>query len=176
MSEKDIILGCLRNEPKYQKALFDKYSGILMTICRRYFTDIALAEDALQEGFIRIFKNLHQFKFSGSFEGWLKRVVVNVCLRKLQSEARQFEMGDLEKTKTPSIRSDVEAKVNAEDLMKLIEKLPKGYRTVFNMYAIDGFSHKEIAAELGITSSTSRSQLVKARNMLQKLLEELYEE
>jgi len=176
LSEKELILGCKKKNSKYQKALFDKYSGILLTICRRYFSDTALAEDALQDGFIRIFKNVDQFKFEGSFEGWLKRIVVNVCLRKLQKESRQFDWSELEKTKPPSVKPDIESDIYEEELLTLLEKLPDGYRTVFNLYAIDGFSHKEIGQQLGITDSTSRSQLVKARKMLQNLLKDFYDE
>jgi len=175
LSEKDLIEGCLNNDYKYQKALFDKYSGVLMTICRRYFQDVSLAEDALQDGFIRIYKNLGQFSFKGSFEGWLKRLVVNVCLRKLQKESKQYDWNELGKSTSIAVAPVAESNVNNEDLLQLVQKLPTGYRTVFNMYALDGYSHREIAQELGVTESTSRSQLVKARNMLKRLLEELYE-
>lgn len=147
-----------------------------MTICRRYFKETELAEDALQEGFIRIFDKLDQFEFKGSFEGWMKRIVVNICLRKIQNESRQLDWGDFENSGIRSIKPVGLSNVNEEELLELISHLPNGYRTVFNMYAIDGYSHKEIAGQLGITDSTSRSQLVKARNMLQKMLKELYGE
>ena len=176
MSDKEIILGCLQHDSNYQKLLFDKYSGVLFTICRRYFKDPGLAEDALQEGYIRIFHKLEQFKFEGSFEGWLKRIMVNVCLRKLQGELKQYNWTDLDQAVGQSVKPTAVAVIGEEDLMALIAQLPAGYRTVFNMYAIDGYSHSEIAERLGITDSTSRSQLVKARKMLQKLLEELYGE
>jgi RNA polymerase sigma-70 factor (ECF subfamily) len=176
LSEKELILGCIEENSKYQKALFDKYSGLLLTICRRYFSDQSLAEDALQEGFIRIFKKLDQFKFEGSFEGWMKRIVVNICLRKLQKEAKRYDWRELEKSEIKPIKPIAESGIYEEELLKLLESLPHGYRTVFNLYAIDGFSHKEIGKKLNITDSTSRSQLVKARKMLQKLLEEFYGE
>jgi RNA polymerase sigma-70 factor (ECF subfamily) len=172
LSEKELISGCKRKDSKYQRALFDKYSGILFTICRRYFSDESLAEDALQEGFIRIFKKIDQFKFEGSFEGWLKRVTVNVCLRKIQKEAKHANWMEIESSKKVPVYPDIESRIFEEELLKLLELLPDGYRTVFNLYAIDGYSHSEIAKKLGITDSTSRSQLVKARKMLQKLMSE----
>lgn len=175
MSEKEIILGCKKGDSKYQRALFDNYSAILLTICRRYFSDSGLAEDALQEGYIRIFKKIEQYKFEGSFEGWMKRVVVNVCLRKIQKEKRQYNWSDIESTIPRGLQPSVEAKIYEEELLELLKVLPDGYRTVFNMYALDGFSHKDIAEKLGITDSTSRSQLVKARKMLQKLLKERHD-
>lgn len=147
----------------------------MLTICRRYFADSGLAEDALQEGFIRIYRKIDQYKFEGSFEGWMKRVMVNVCLRKIQKESRRYDWSSIEQTKPIEVLPDVEAKLNEEELLKLLDRLPEGYRTVFNLYTLDGFSHKEIAVKLGITDSTSRSQLVKARKMLQKLLKELYD-
>jgi RNA polymerase sigma factor (sigma-70 family) len=175
LSEKEIILGCKKGDSKYQRALFDNYSAILLTICRRYFSDSGLAEDALQEGFIRIFKKIDQYKFEGSFEGWLKRVVVNVCLRKIQKESRKYNWADIESTVPAGSNPTIEAQIYEEELLALLNFLPDGYRTVFNMYALDGFSHKEIADNLGITDSTSRSQLVKARKMLQKLLKEKHD-
>lgn len=176
MSEKELILGCIEENSKYQKALFDKYSGLLLTICRRYFPDHSLAEDALQEGFIRIFKKLDQFKFEGSFEGWMKRIVVNICLRKLQKETKRYDWSELDKSEIKPIKPIAESGIYEEELLNLLERLPRGYRTVFNLYAIDGYSHKEIGEKLNITDSTSRSQLVKARKMLQKLFEEFYGE
>jgi len=166
----------LQNDYNCQKALFDKYSGVLLTICRRYFNDSSLAEDALQDGFIRIFNKIDQFKFEGSFEGWMKRITVNICLRKLQNENRKFDWSEIHHVKENAVNPVVDSDLNEEEILRLISKLPNGYRTVFNMYALDGFSHKEIAAKLGITDSTSRSQLVKARNMLQKMILDLYEE
>jgi RNA polymerase sigma-70 factor (ECF subfamily) len=175
LSEKELILGCKNKDSKYQKALFDKYSGILFTICRRYFPDNSLAEDALQEGFIRIYRKIDQYKFEGSFEGWMKRVMVNICLRKIQKEARQYDWNALDDQRSTGILPEIESKLFEEELLQLLELLPEGYRTVFNLYALDGFSHREIAEKLGITDSTSRSQLVKARKMLQKFLKERYD-
>jgi RNA polymerase sigma factor (sigma-70 family) len=175
MSDREIILGCLQNNRNYQKLLFDKYSGVLMTVCRRYFPDYELAEDALQDGFIRIFQSLHQFNHEGSFEGWLKKVVVNVALRKIQTERKVRDWLDLTSAENKEFRCTAIDKLAEEDILTMIGLLPAGYRTVFNMYIMDGFSHKEIAKVLSITESTSRSQLVKARQMLQKMVIETKE-
>jgi len=175
MSDREIILGCLQKNRNYQKILFDKYSGILMTVCRRYFPEHELAEDALQEGFIRIFQSLQQFNFQGSFEGWLKKVVVNVALRKIQTERKVRDWADLSSAENKEFRCSAIDKLEEEDILTIIGSLPSGYRTVFNMYVMDGFSHKEIAGVLSITESTSRSQLVKARQMLQKMIIETKE-
>lgn len=175
MSDREIVLGCIHNDRNYQKALFDKYSGMLMTVCRRYFPDAELAEDTLQEGFIRIFQSLHQFNFQGSFEGWLKKVVVNIALRKIQTERKVRDWMDLSVADTKEFRCSAIDKLEEEDILGIIGTLPVDYRTVFNMYIIDGFSHKEIAQILNITESTSRSQLVKARQMLQKMIIETNE-
>lgn len=175
MSDREIILGCLQNDRNYQKVLFDKYSGILMTVCRRYFPDSALAEDALQDGFIRIFQSLQQFNFQGSFEGWLKKVVVNVALRKIQTERKVRDWMELSTAENKEFHCTSIDKLQEEDIHTMISFLPVGYRTVFNMYVMDGFSHKEISDTLNITESTSRSQLVKARQMLQKMITETNE-
>ncbi len=139
-----------------------------MTVCLRYANDQMEAEDMLQEGFVRIFNNIHQFKFEGSFEGWMRRIVVNVALKHLQKKRIQFSEIKENSQDTPSLNASVFSHLGEEFLLKLISELPTGYRIVFNMNAIEGYSHEEIAEQLNIQSSTSRSQLVKARKLLQQ--------
>lgn len=154
--------------------LFNQYAGKFMTICLRYAVDVMEAEDMLQEAFIRIFTHLYQFKFEGSFEGWMRRIVVNVCLKHLQKRKIQFkEIVDDNLNNEPQIEPYTVTSLGEDELLKLISKLPDGYRTVFNLNIIEGYSHEEIAVLLGITSSTSRSQLVKARRMLQNQIVQL---
>jgi len=150
------------------KELYDAYKHNLFMVCLRYGKDRSTAQDYLQDAFINIFRNLRQFDSSrGVFESWAKRVTVNVCL----GDIRKNTLYSVNLTGAEHIESaDVSAlsQLSMQEMMAMIQKLPFGYRTVFNMYVIDGFSHKEIAAELNISISTSKSQLMKARNLLQK--------
>lgn len=167
LTEFELIKGCIGNDTSKQRMLFEQYAGKFMTVCLRYAVDSYEAEDMLQEGFIRIFNNLYQFKFEGSFEGWMRRIVVNVCLKHLQKRKIHFKELELESSNEAQISPYVYANVGENELMKLINELPDGYRMVFNLNVIEGYSHEEIAVLLGIQASTSRSQLVKARKMLQ---------
>ncbi len=167
LTEFELIKGCIKHDVNCQRRLFEQYAGKMMTVCLRYANDMPEAEDILQEGFIRVFNNLHQFKFEGSFEGWVRRVVVNCALKHIQKKRISFseikEHGD----DMPQIESYVFSSLGEEELLKLIEQLPTGYKLVFNLNVIEGYSHEEIGNMLGIQPSTSRSQLVKARKMLQ---------
>ena len=173
LSEYELIKGCIEHNPQTQRMLFEQYAGKFMTVCLRYAIDQMEAEDMLQEGFVRIFNNLHQFKFEGSFEGWMRRIVVNVCLKHLQKRKIQFKEIEIEGNNEPTINPYAYNNLGAEELMKLINQLPDGYRTVFNLSVIEGYSHDEIAVLLGIQASTSRSQLVKARRLLQEQIIQL---
>jgi RNA polymerase sigma factor (sigma-70 family) len=168
LTEVEIIKGCVQQNKKYQHLLFTQYAGKLFTVCRRYAVDDMEAEDMLQEGFIRIFNNIQKFKFEGSFEGWMRRVVVNVALKHLQKKKIQLTEIKESTTEYFSLSTSAYDDLNEEALLKLIHQLPKGYKIVFNMAVIEGYSHEEIAKFLNIQPSTSRSQLVKARKMLQE--------
>lgn len=140
----------------------------MMAVCLRYAQDQMEAEDMLQDGFIRIFSNMHQFKFEGSFEGWIRRVVVNAALKRLQKRKMHFQEITDRNEDAPRMDPYVYTHLGEAELMQLIQQLPDGYRTVFNLNVIEGYSHEEIAEMLGIQAGTSRSQLVKARKMLQQ--------
>ncbi len=144
------------------------YAGKMMTVCLRYANDHQEAEDMLQEAFIKIFSHIEQFKFEGSFEGWIRRIVVNTSLKMLQKKRISFLEINERTESYETIDSYGASRLNAEELMKLINTLPTGYRNVFNLNIIEGYSHDEIAEMLNIQASTSRSQLVKARKMLQE--------
>ncbi len=167
LSEYELIKGCLEGNQNIQRMLFEQFAGKFMTMCLRYAVDSMEAEDMLQEGFVRIFTHLHQFKFEGSFEGWMRRIIVNVCLKHLQKRKLQFKEISDEHANEVQIAPYTYSSIGEDELMKLISRLPDGYRTVFNLNVIEGYSHEEIAVLLGIQASTSRSQLVKARKMLQ---------
>lgn len=167
MNEFDLIKGCIKNDVNCQRKLFELYAGKMMTVCLRYATCKDDAEDFLQEAFVRVFKYLHQFKFEGSFEGWIRRIVVNTSLKQLQRKKIHFsEITDYNQNNN-TIEPYAFSHLGEETLLKLINNLPDGYRIVFNLNVIEGYSHEEIAKLLGIQSGTSRSQLVKARKMLQ---------
>jgi RNA polymerase sigma-70 factor (ECF subfamily) len=153
--------------------LFEQYAGKMMTVCLRYSNDTMEAEDIFQEAFIKVFKYIHQYKFEGSFEGWMRRVVVNTALRFIEKKKIQFAEIKESSGDAPALQPYVYSTLGEDDILKLIQELPEGYRIVFNLSVIEGYSHEEIGALLKIQPSTSRSQLVKARKMLQNKILEL---
>lgn len=170
--EDDIIKGCKRGDRRAQQRLFDLYSSRMYGLCLRYIKNTMQAEDVLVMSFTRIFDRIDQFKGEGSFEGWIRRIVVNEALTALRRNRLMMAETDLENAEREPDYDKLGDHLEADDLLKLIERLPPGYRVVFNMYAIDGYSHKEIAEQLGITENTSKSQLSRARVYLQRLLSE----
>lgn len=170
--EDDLINGCRRGEKHAQQRLFDLYSRRMYGICLRYVKNTMQAEDVLVMAFTKIFERINQFKGEGSFEGWIRRIIVNEALTSLRRNRAMMIETDLEYADREPDYDRLSDHLEAEDLLKMIAKLPPGYRVVFNMYAIDGFSHKEIGEQLGITENTSKSQLSRARTYLQKLLVE----
>lgn len=173
-AEEQLIQLCLKNDRKAQKNLYDRYSRKMMGVCLRYAGDTELAKDMLQDGFIRVFTNLTAFQNSGSFEGWMRRIIVNTCLEHLRKNDILQNAEDLDQPFSTVYDSEysVVEELSAQDLMKIIGELPDGFRIVFNMYVIEGYSHKEIGEVLNITESTSRSQLTRAKQLLQKRIEE----
>lgn len=171
-SDYQLLQLCLQNSHSASKSLFDKYSKLLMSVSYRYAKDMSLAEDILQDSFIKIFNNLNDYTFSGSFEGWMKKIVVRTALNQVRKEANRNENFVSEDYELNSISTSNSGQENllADDLLMILNQIPTGYRTVFQMYAIEGFSHKEIATELGITEGTSKSQLSKARSLLQSII------
>lgn len=170
VSEDELIQGCLKRERNSQKQLYDTFSSKMYGICYRYVKDPMLAEDVLVTAFTKIFEKIDQFKGDGSFEGWIRRIMVNESLTCLRRNRTMYVETDLESADRQPDYDNLSDHLHVEDLMTMIESLPAGYRIVFNMYAIDGYSHKEIADHLGISENTSKSQLSRARVYLQKLL------
>ncbi len=168
--EDELVKGCLKRDRKAQKQLYDTYSGKMYSICFRYVKNSMDAEDVLVTAFTKIFDKIDQFKAEGSFEGWIRRIIVNESLSSLRKRKTMYLETDLEAADREPDYDQLSDHLEAEDLLNLIQELPPGYRVVFNMYAIDGYSHKEIADELGISENTSKSQLSRARTYLQKLL------
>ena len=168
LTEKQIIKDCRHGVKSSQYELVKRYSGMLMTVCRRYASDEDMAKDMLQETFIRIFKYIHNYKPSGSFEAWMRKIAVNAALQWLNKKFIKQERGNIEELNTSAIQPDIYSQFNMEELINLIQQLPEGYRAVFNLNIIEGYNHKEIGERLGISESTSRSQLARARRMLQE--------
>jgi RNA polymerase sigma factor (sigma-70 family) len=173
LTERELVEGCLKKNSKSQRRLFELYAGKMMTVCRRYASDLTEAEDILQESFIRVFSNISQYRFEGSLEGWIRRIVIHTALRILQKKKIRFAEIKDDLDIEQSMTVDGIASLSAEELLKLISALPEGYRIVFNLYVLEGYDHNEIAAMLDINAATSRSQLSKARKVLQTQIENL---
>ena len=175
MTEDELINGCIRENAACQKEVFNRYAGHMLGVCQRYARNTDDAEDILQDAFIKVFSKIGQFKFEGSFEGWIRKIVVNTALKKYSlirysKELTGYEVNDNNENQIdPAAYSHLTEK----DLLVLINSLPDGYRLIFNLYVIEGYQHEEIANMLGIQPGTSRSQLVKARTMLQKQILQL---
>ena len=176
-NEKQIIEGCKNRSRKAQKMLFDKYSPMLFPICMRYTKSKQEAEDLLQESFIKIFSNIEHYDEIGTFEGWLKRIVINSAI---SIHKQNFKYYFHENVDELNIEDEFEPETpdfdySLSDLMKIINELPDGYRIIFNMAVIEDYKHKEIADILDIDIGTSKSQLSRAKKMLQKRLTEMNE-
>ena len=171
----DIIKGCIAGKRASQQQLFEMYSDDMFGVCLYYSKDYTEAEDTLHEGFMKIFQKISQYKGTGSFEGWMKRIIINTALEKFRKNNQMYAVGDddyqLEGDIDPvNVLNDL----SARDLLKLISELSPQYRMVFNLYAIEGYSHKEISEMLEISEGTSKSNLARARNILQKKVKKHY--
>ena len=170
MTEQELIKGCKKQERNAQKYLYERYAPVLLGICRRYVKQMEDAEDVLLESFYKILSNIDQYEGKGSFEGWMKRISVNeslMFLRKKHNFNLSIESNHLE------IAGDsigIEEMLFEQDILEVMDTLPTGYRTIFNLYVIDGLKHREIADELGISINTSKSQLIQAKRKLASLL------
>ncbi len=174
MSEKELILACRQNDRRAQNVLFHQYAPMMLGICMRYIRQKEIAEDILVSAFFKIFTKIESYKESGSFEGWMKRIVINECLMEIRRRKSQYLTVSLEDSfKEPLVewQDDLEF----EEILQLLDELPDGYRTVFNMYVLEGYKHKEIAEKLGISINTSKSQLILARRRLQALIKKKYD-
>ncbi len=169
MDEQQLIAGCKKGNRLAQRELYDKYAPRMLAVCMRYVNDRETARDLLQEGFIKVFTCIDSYSGLGSFEGWVRKVFVNGALEYLRKTDVLREATDLDNA--PELvqpEASVLSNISAAELMKMIQQLPAGFRAVFNLFAIEGYSHREIGEMLKITESTSRSQYTRARQLLQK--------
>jgi len=175
-SEIKLIEECIKGKRRAQSKLYKKYAKTLLGICLRYSRNKSEAEDVLQEGFIKIFMKIKEFRKEGSFEGWMKRIMVNTALLNSRDNLKHYFHADISKLQE-SISEDtifeVDDTYSAKEIMNLVQGLPDGYRIVFNLYVFDNYTHKEIAELLGISEGTSKSQLSRARKFLQNKLQGL---
>ena len=184
MTEKQLIEGCRNGERLAQKELYETYSRKMMGVCLRYVSDRETARDLLQDGFVKVFTSMDSYSGLGSFEGWMRKIFVNCALEYLRKSDVLREAVDLDNTvelvhpdnTVELVHPDSSAisDMSAVELMKLVQELPAGFRTVFNLFAIEGYSHKEISEMMNITESTSRSQFTRAKQLLQRRIHELY--
>jgi RNA polymerase sigma-70 factor (ECF subfamily) len=171
MTEEAILKGCLNNEAPAQRELYNRYSSKMLAVCYRYAHNREDAEDMLQEGFIKVFLQMHTFENRGAFEGWVRRIIVHTCINILKKNKKFNESVDIIHATGVQVREDsVPAIIQAKQVVECIRLLPIGYRTVLNLYAIEGYTHREIAGMLDIEESTSRSQYTRAKAMLEDIL------
>lgn len=172
VSETQLISLCKDKDRRGQKLLFEQQAPVMLTVCRRYINDLDMAEELMLNGFLKVFEKIDQFKAEGSFQGWIRRIMVTTCLEWIRKNRQLYKEVDLDDV-NPSVDFETADKnLEAEDLMQMINELPQGYQTIFNLYAIEGYSHKEIAEQLDISVNTSKSQLSRARTFLQNKLAE----
>ena len=169
-----LINRCADGQPAAQKQLYEMYSSKMYGVCMRYMKNTEDAEDVLQEGFVKVFKKMSTFKNSGSFEGWMRTIFVNTALRQLEKQKRTDS--EILLPELPEIETSLTAfhQLAYKELIQLVNELPTGYRLVFNLYIIEGYTHKEIAERLKISEGTSKSQLARAKNYLKHQVTKLY--
>lgn len=172
MDDSTLVTECIKGNAKAQRLLFDKFSQKMLGVCLRYTKSQDEAEDALQEGFVKAFSKLNDFSNQGSLEGWIRRIMVNTSLDAIRKNTKFIKDVPLDSVDYQIGNNDfIVEGLNAEDLMKLINSMPEGYKVIFNMFAIEGYSHQEISTTLGISESTSKSQYMRAKGYLRNRLE-----
>ncbi|MEZ4757627.1 MAG: sigma-70 family RNA polymerase sigma factor [Flavobacteriales bacterium] len=173
LSERELVQGCLNADRRCQELLYKRFSRRMYAVCLRYARHELEAQDLLQEGFIRVYEKLVGFRHQGSLEGWIRRIMVHTAINTYRKKSFQQERFGLEHLPEEPVDALALDQLGEQEVLRLVQALPEGYRAVFNLYAIDGYDHAEIAAMLGFGESTSRSQLAKARRMLQQRLNEI---
>jgi RNA polymerase sigma factor (sigma-70 family) len=171
-SDSDILKGCIKAKPGAQRELYERHSRLLLGICIRYAGSVEEAEDILQEGFVKIFKNISHFKGEGSLIAWMRRIMINTAITAYHKSLKHRyhdDIGDIRETDMTNVEWS-DSDFTAEELKNVIQRMPDGYRMVFNLYAIEGYKHREIAGMLGIDENTSKSQYSRARKWLQERL------
>jgi RNA polymerase sigma factor (sigma-70 family) len=170
--ESELVEGCQAGKPFYQRALYQQYNRLMFGVCLRYADNHDDAKDILQDGFIKVFKHINSFKGKGSFEGWIRRIMVHTSIEHYRRNSRYF-MVDIKEAGDMEFDADALSSLSRNEILEIISELPAGYRTVFNLYVIEGYTHQEIAKMLGVSEGTSKSQLSRAKKILQEKLTKL---
>ena len=173
---KNIVEECVSGNVRAQETLYQMLAPKMFGVCLRYSKDRTEAEDNLQEGFIRVFSYIKNFRHEGSLEGWVRKIMVNVSLEKFRKQNVMYPVEDVSLFDSRVETNDIIEKLSADDLIKVIQELPPRYRMVFNLYVVEGLNHKEIAEEMNISEGTSKSNLARARDILKKKVTKLYGE
>ena len=173
---EETIKKCASGDRKAQTALYNQFASKMYGVCLNYSKDASEAEDNLQDGFIRVFTKIDQYGFKGSFEGWMRRIMVNTSLEKFRKNNHLYPVEDMMVFESVHFAEETISAISADDLLKIIQELPPRYRMVFNLYAIEGYKHKEIAEKMGIDINTSKSQYSRAKRQIQERLGELGKE
>jgi RNA polymerase sigma factor (sigma-70 family) len=174
LTEQELISSCKNNDRRAQKALYDKFAPKMFGVCKRYVKTIENAEEVLIEAFCKVFQKMEMYSGEGSFEGWIRRIVVNESLMFLRKNFRFNEHADIDDVPVQAVHVTIEDELSANEILALLDQLPTGYRTVFNLYVLEGFKHKEIAEMLNISINTSKSQLILAKKRLKDLVEQAH--
>ncbi|HVF97608.1 MAG TPA: RNA polymerase sigma factor [Flavisolibacter sp.] len=167
-SDSDLLEGCIRGDRRIQRELYNRFAPKMYGVCLRYAANVEEAEDVMQEGFIKVFKKISSFRGEGSFEGWIRRIFVNTAIEQYRKKTYLRPITEQEEDTVEGKYLSVLDSLAEKDIIKLVQKLSPGYRTVFNMYVVEGYSHKQIAEQLGISEGTSKSQLSRAKQILQE--------
>jgi len=170
IADSDLIKGCIEGNRRSQEELYKRFSSKMYAVCMRYAGNSDDAQDMLQDGFVKVFKNLEKFRGEGSFEGWVRRIFVNTAIEHLRRKTQLVSIGEKEERTIPQNEKTAIDSLAEKDILALIQQLSPGYRTVFNMYVIEGYTHKDIGEILGISEGTSKSQLARARVILQQMV------
>ncbi|MFZ4057181.1 MAG: RNA polymerase sigma factor [Ferruginibacter sp.] len=172
ISEKELINGCLSDNRKMQELLYNRYSAKMYAVCLRYSNNAEDARDLLQEGFVKVYRNIEKYRGEGSFEGWIRRIFVNTSIEHFRKKMRIAVHSDTEELQIEDSGFSAVDALAEKDVIAMIQQLSPGYRQIFNMYIIEGFTHKEIGEILGISEGTSKSQLARAKGILKKMIEQ----
>ena len=170
LTEAEIVYRCMQQDTLAQNELYRRYAGKMMGVCMRYARNRDSAADIMQDGFVKVFINLKSFKGEGSFEGWIRRIMINTALKQYQKDLKFKQHVAIETAYSVSFENSIISNLTAKELMQHVQQLPDGYRTIFNLYVVEGYQHNEIGEMLRISEGTSKSQLSRARNYLMQLI------
>jgi len=174
-STDELLAGCIKGERAHQKQLYELFHGKMIAVCMRYTGSREEAKDLLNEGFMKVFTNIHKYKPQHSLESWIRRIMINNAIDNYRKTKKHRHQLDIEECYWKAEEETITSELSAKEILALVQNLPPAYRTVFSLFVLEGYSHKEIAAQLGVTEGTSKSNLAKARGKLKKWILEMEE-